>query len=377
MNKACGIICEYNPFHNGHKYQIDHIKSETGLPVVCAMSGAFVQRGEPACKDKNLRASDAVRNGAEVVFEIPFPYSSMTAEKFAEAGVGVLIGSGVCSHIAFGSECGDVSLLSEIAKTLLEEGFTEALKKSRDDNPNMSYALLREREIERRLGKEAADALRHPNDILAVEYIKAIIKSGKDVTPIAVKRTVGRNGKSGGFASSSLIREMISEGMDDKARQYVPEDCGFSDIRTDFAPFYKVLHASLMTRTPEELSNIPEIGGGLEHAVVKAARTSGSYQEMFQKLRSKTITDAKLRRALLFAFFGVGKETYGEKPRYANVLAMSDTEEAARLMRTSRKEKSIVVSHRISEIKKDESAYRQYDFCRNCENVLSVASKRS
>ena len=113
--KACGVVCEYNPFHNGHAYQLKQIREILHLPVVCAMSGTFVQRAEPACMPKAARAACAAKHGASLVLELPFPYSCFTAEKFAEAGVRLLGQSGLCSHLAFGSECADSGLLSALA----------------------------------------------------------------------------------------------------------------------------------------------------------------------------------------------------------------------------------------------------------------------
>ncbi len=368
--KGCGIVCEYNPFHKGHAYQIEYVKKVLELPVVCAMSGNFVQRGEPACMDKKYRAQDAVKNGASVVLEIPFPYCSMTAERFARAGVEILDKSGMCSHIAFGSECADVEKLSEIAEFLLEDTTEKSIQVYQSNNPYISYAVAREAVICRDLGAEYADICENPNDILAIEYIKAIKQLGSSLIPVAVKRTVERaQGSDGVFASSSHIRSlMISDDME-SAGNYVPDAKNLEHF-TSYDGFYKALHISLMTRTPESLAGICELGGGLEYAVIKAAKSSAAYAEMFEKLRCKTLTDAKIKRMLLFAFLDVSKERASLSPAYTEVLALGENETASELMRICRKQKRITVAQRVSSVKKDALAKEQYEFCRNAENIL-------
>ncbi len=371
--KGCGIVCEYNPFHKGHAYQIEYVKKVLGLPVVCAMSGNFVQRGEPACMDKKYRAEDAVKNGASVVLEIPFPYCSMTAEKFARAGVEILDKSGMCSHIAFGSECADVEKLVKIAEFLLESSTEENIQVYQNSNPDTSYAVAREAVICRDLGAEYADICRNPNDILAIEYIKAIKQTGSSLIPVAIKRTVERaQGSDGVFASSSHIRNLMCSDDVESAEKYVPEAKSLEHFTT-FEAFYKVLHLSLMTRTPESLANICELGGGVEYAVIKAAKSSANYSEMFEKLRCKTLTDAKIKRMLLFAFLGVSKEIADVSPAYTEVLALGETEVSAELMRVCRKQKQITVAQRVSAVKKDAPAKGQYEFCRNAENILKYS----
>lgn len=369
--KACGIICEYNPFHNGHAYQIEYIKKKYGLPVVCAMSGEFVQRANYACMDKKERAQMAVNNGASVVLEIPFPYCSMTAEGFARAGVDILEKSGMCSHIAFGSECADIQLLEKTALFLISDKISELIKEYQKNNPECSFAVARSAVVKEHLGKECADILENPNDILAIEYIKAIKSTGSTLVPIAIKRTVRREEKAAGeFASSSHVRLLFEDKLYNEASAYLPcFDEVLKNYRT-YPDFEKMIHVSLMNKTPGELSAICEISGGNEYAVSKAARAAKTYSEMFESLRCKTLTDAKIRRMLLFAFFGVTKEQARKDVSYTIVLALAKDETAASLMRICRKNKKINVAQRISSVKKDPCASIQYDFCRNAENVL-------
>lgn len=376
MHKACGIICEYNPFHNGHKYQIEYAKNTLGLPVVCAMSGNFVQRGTPAFMDKNIRAKEAVKGGADVVLEIPFPYSSMTAERFARAGVTLLSKSGMCSHLLFGSECADVEKLRKIAELLADTKTNECIQVYQNTDKSISYAKARSLFVKEKLGKEFSDILSNPNDILGIEYIKAIIETESMLIPVALKRSVDRREcVSGSFASSSFVRELVKNGNADKAIEYVP--CGdvLSEF-TDTAGFEKLMHLSLMAKNPVDLSDICEISDGLEFALVKAARSSENYVEMLEKLKSKTLTDAKIRRMILFAFFGVKKEYMTSDVPYTFVLAMADNDEAKNLMRICRKYKEITVAQKIAALKKDEYSESIYNLSRNAEKILELSIKK-
>ena len=368
---GCGIVCEYNPFHNGHKYQIEYIKKKFGIPVVCAMSGNFVQRGKPSCMDKKLRAQCAVNNGADVVLEIPFPFSSMTAEKFARAGVTILDQSGMCSHIAFGSECADIEKLSAIAETLADGKLDKSIQVYQKEHPSTSYASARTICIGEKLGEEYSAIASCPNDILAIEYIKAIKETGSRLIPIAIKRTVNRSeGEAGDFASSSYVRECVMSGKKVDAKKYVPTDTDLDKVESK-SGFEKLIHLALMAKNPEDLAKIFEINGGLEYAVIKAARSSENYNEMVEKLRCKTLTDAKIIRMLLFAFLGVTDEMAKENPLYTYLLAKAETPEADNLLRTSRKEKRIILGQRISTVRRDPGARKQYEFARNAEEILS------
>lgn len=370
--KACGIICEYNPFHNGHKYQIEYVKSTLGLPVVCVMSGDFVQRGNAACADKSARAKSAVEGGADIVLELPFPFSSMTAERFANAGISILDRSGMCSHVAFGSECADIEKLSKIAELLLDVNTKKSIQVYQKENPDASYAVARTRVISERLGEEYAEISSKPNDILAIEYVKAIKRQGSELVPIAVRRTVDRAESSkGDFASSSHIRRLFCDGMHDEARRFLPNGEALGCFNDDRA-FYELIRLFLTTRTPESLADVCEISGGLEYAVVRSAREAKSYAELCKRLSGKTLTDAKIRRMLLFAFFGVPKSANEEIPEYTSVLAMGG-ENARELMRVCRKEKRMIVAQRTATVRADKTARRQLDFAENARRTLIQA----
>ena len=364
FTKGTGIVCEYNPFHKGHAYQIETVKDMGAQFVVCAMSGDFTQRGEPSFQDKYVRAENAVKNGADIVLEIPFPFCSMSAEGFAKAGVSVLENSGLCSSIAFGSECADVVKLSEIAK-VLDKNFHKKVLERQKEEPNLSYASARELLIAQTLGQECADIIKNPNDILAVEYLKAV----KTLYPIAVKRTTPRGGFDEKFASSSYIRRSL---FDDEKRNSalggLPLDYSFEKTYNGNGVFYTHMLLSLMQKTPSELSEIAEVPKGCEHSIITNASSASCYEELCERLSSKTLTDAKIRRMLLFSFFGVTKEMANKEPSFTSVLAMS--EKGGKMLKKYAEERKIIVASRIAQIKKDKAAKAEYDFARKAHEVV-------
>ena len=171
--KTAGIICEYNPFHAGHAWQIAEIRRTLGedTAVVCAMSGNFVQRGDFAILRKHVRAEAAVRGGADLVLELPTPWATASAECFARGGVEVLSGTGVVDTLCFGSECAKIEKLLRLAQFLTSDDFANALRTELDKG--ISFAAARELAAEKMQGDDA-EILRGPNDILGVEYCKAL-----------------------------------------------------------------------------------------------------------------------------------------------------------------------------------------------------------
>ena len=226
--KTVAIVCEYNPFHNGHKYQIDQIKREFGedTAIIAIMSGNFVERGDVAVLDKFKRARMAVENGVSLVLELPFPFSLSSAERFAQGAVEIAHRLKTVNILSFGSECGSVERLSRIAERVLSEEFDLALKNTlnADGNESLGYAKARTMTYEALYGKEDAQILLSPNNILAIEYLKALKKLGSPILP----HTVLRNGtdKDGAdnaaFAGATYIRSLIYEGKAADALAHIP-----------------------------------------------------------------------------------------------------------------------------------------------------------
>ena len=364
---VCGIICEYNPFHTGHAYQIAEIK-KLGHSVVCVMSGDFVQRGECAFSDKEKRALNAINHGADVVLELPFPFSSMSAEGFARASIEILSKSGLCTHFAFGSESADIELLSETAAIVSGPDFVKGTKKLLSENPSIGFARARSRYICENYGEKYMSVLENPNDILAVEYLKANMSLEKPLIPIAVKRTVPRSQNDTHFASSSFIRSEIKSGNLIAVLPYLPYEADISDFLTDDSAFTEFLRLCLSMKTPEELKNIAEVSGGVNHAIVKNAKEAENYSELAQRLANKATTDAKVRRMLLFCLFGIDKKASARDVRFTKVLAMTDG--GRKLLSETRKQRNIIIAGKASNVKTDKIALEQYNTSENARRIL-------
>ena len=212
--EIAGIVCEYNPFHNGHAFHIRKSRELLGEDgaVLCVMSGDFVQRGEAACYSKFARAEAACRSGADLVVELPLPWSLSSAEGFARGAVG-LLGALGATKLCFGSESGELAPLDALAQSLLQPGLINEIKVRLSGDGNLSFAAARELAVRARLGA-AADLLRQPNDILAVEYLKAVYELRLDLEPVPILRQDCAHDQSGGpgLRSASEIRKRIAAG---------------------------------------------------------------------------------------------------------------------------------------------------------------------
>ncbi len=329
--KVCGIICEYNPFHNGHKYQIEILKEKYGFDgIVCAMSGNYTQRGDIAIYDKHVRAKAALRGGANLVLEIPAIHAMETAEKFARNGVYILSKFGAADALAFGAECADVSLLKKIAELLVYEPpkFKESLKTELDFGK--PFFAARAAAVEHILGKSASDVLSKPNNILAVEYIKAILRLKSHLLPIGTERVeAGHNDTTqiGKISSSSAIRNALLLG-DGQAFKGVPDD---------LIKLYKGAHihnaeslstaviSKILLSKPKDFEKIADMREGLENKLWSEARKSKSLDELCRNVKSKRYALSGIRRVVLGAFLGITKSDMAALPKYIKILDFDET----------------------------------------------------
>lgn len=310
------VICEFNPFHNGHKYLLDTACEKTGADyTVCFMSGNFVQRGEPAVCDKHTRAAAAVKYGADLVFQIPTAHTLANATVFADAGVYMASAMGVPTSLCFGSEDEDLTPLFKLAlvdKLTLAKHFESALSSGK------SYASAVMDAYSKCCG-ENADILKSPNNLLAFEYIKAIIAQKSDIKVVNIKRQGTSHDSvmtSDGFASASYIRK--NRGAD--ISEYVPEPLPFAldELRLETTLMY-----SLYSKTAAELSQFADMSEGLENRFLSAAKSSKTYDELLEKVKSKRYTHSKLRRASMSVLLQNPKDLYKTKPPFMKLLAFN------------------------------------------------------
>lgn len=318
--KTVGIICEYNPFHNGHKKQIDAIRAEFGpdCAIVCLMSGNFVQRGYPAIFHKSLRAQAALLSGADLVLELPVTYALSSAEGFAAGGVKIL--SGFCDALCFGTETGDLQSLTATAKALLSDEFRDALRQQLDKG--LSFPAARAAAL-----KKHSSLLEKPNDILAVEYCKAILSQKSTMQPMPIMRQGDYHDTAADIdnPSATAIRNLLENGGDWSA--FIPEEArsffSGADIYTLAAGERAVL-ARVRCMTDEEFEALPFGSEGLWRKFMRACRSQDSIESIVAETKSKRYTRTRIDRMLMCAYLGISKQMLEQTAPYTRVLALND-----------------------------------------------------
>ena len=332
--KICGIIAEYNPFHNGHLYQIEETRRMLGpdTAVVCCMSGDFVQRGEAAVMDKTRRAKAAVMSGADLVLSLPLRWSLSSAQGFADGAIHIL-GMAGAEHISFGAEDDDVEALSEIAGLIAEKSVIDGTLATMMGS-GVSYARARERELYKRI-KDRASLISTPNNILAVEYLRAVRQQGLDISPVAVKRTgAAHDGDTpdGVIASASYIRQLARGGRLDEAAGFMPPQ-SLEQLRRaahdgaamlDLSRLDCAMTAVLKRCSIEQLSKLPDASEGLEHRLYDAIQAGVDLEDICGGAKTKRYAYSRIRRMLYCAFLGIEKKPAGSLPGYTRVLAFND-----------------------------------------------------
>ena len=320
--RAIGIVAEYDPFHSGHQYHIKAARNAVceDLPVVCVMSGNWTQRGSAAIADKWTRARLALLGGADLILELPTPWATASAEGFARGGVEILARAGV-DVLCFGSEAGEVDVLQGAANCLDSPEYPPMLRRYLDRGGG--FAAARQKAVQEMMGA-GADCLDHPNNNLAIEYLRAIRRLGADMKAVTIKRQGDAHNApaSGeGHASASAIRSMLRQG-DERTWDWLnPEAKGLLTECADLKIAERAVLAKLRTMTAEELRAIPDCGEGLEHRLLEAAGKAGTLEELYDLTKSKRYAHARIRRVVLRAFLGIDR--IPERVPYLRVLGMN------------------------------------------------------
>ena len=327
--KISGIICEYNPFHNGHLYHIEQTRKRGATHIVAIMSGNFVQRGDVAVINKFERAKAAVHCGADLVIELPVAYCLSAAEVYAKGAMYLLKGLGCVDELSFGSECGDINLLTEAVKATYacaRRPELEDLMKRGNSYPKALQILIRQG-----YGDEIGLLFSSPNNVLAIEYLKAMIAVKLKIEPFTVKRHEAHDAQMpiGNIASASLIRQMMESRTAD-FDELVPEvsadalsACAATGMTARFENLERVLLYRLRTATAEELIHLPEVGQGLENKIL-SARNETSLESMLLAMKSKRYPMARLRRILLDLLIGIQPKDTENPPPYGRILALNE-----------------------------------------------------
>lgn len=314
--KTAGIICEFNPFHNGHKYLLEAAREHADA-VICVMSGSFVQRGEAALYDKWERTRAALLNGADLVFELPVRYSLSSAQSFARGSVAMLDKTGVTDFLCFGCECGDIGQLLRPAELLLNEPPEISEKIKQLISAGESYPKARAEAYKNVIGEEI---LSQPNNILALEYLMACRVLNSDIVPIAVKRhAVGHHGTSDGnkYASATHLRGMIRENK--SISGYAPYD--FSDcIEYDTDRLTEIFKYKLITNRERIFDGICDAEPGLAERFLKYINEP-KLSDIIENVKTKRYTYARLRRIVLCSILNI-RGGY-KQPEYLRILGMN------------------------------------------------------
>lgn len=319
--KTCGIIAEYNPFHNGHKFQIEETKKRYGAThIVAVMSGNFTQRGDVAIYDKYKRAEVALKNGVDLVIELPVAYALASAEQFALGAVSLLRELGCVDMLSFGSECGNIDLLHETAGAVMYAQQHEDFFRFMRTGDTLPVAL--QKTIEKYYEDEIIKALTEPNNTLAVEYLKAMNELGCTFEPVTIGRTGAAHDSdeaSESIASASRIRRMILSGEDISA--FVPEavEAEYADIRN----LETAILARIRMMSGKEIAKAPNVLMGLENRIYKAAKVSTNLAELYMLIKTKRYTMARIRRIVLSCFLGIRKADLKKNPAYVRILGMN------------------------------------------------------
>lgn len=322
MGKVLGIISEYNPFHNGHLYHLIKSKKITNAEyTIAVVGGNFTQRGNASLLDKWSKTEMALLNGIDLVIELPLLYSISSAENFAEGAIKILDSLQIVDTISFGTETSDITILDRFADILYNEPKEYKALLSHELSKGMSYPKARENALMLYLNdiRRFAPILSSPNNILGIEYLKALKKYKSTITPLSIQRIKsGYNdiNFSGNIASATAIRNLILNHEYKDLNKILPissysilkENIKKGHIVRDISNFDKIVLYKLRCMSIEEISNLPDVSEGLEYSIKKAADSCNTIYELINIVNSKRYTKTRLQRILLYALLNVTKK---------------------------------------------------------------------
>ena len=328
-----GIVAEYNPFHTGHGYQMAESRTQLGedSPVIAVMSGNWVQQAHCAIADKWTRARLALMGGADLVLELPTPFATASAETFGRGAVELLAATGLVTHLSFGSEQGQVDLLTAAAHALASPEYHARVTQLAESG--LPFASCRQQAVEELFGPEIGGVLATPNNNLGVEYIKALQALGSSIIPMTVQRRGAAHNTIAHDApphlSATQIRACLREGDYTSPIPYLM-DGGLDLLKNSPIPALKNVERAILlklrTMTAEDWAMLPDSGAaeGLPQRMEKAGRQCRSVEEFYELVKTKRYTHARLRRLVLWAYLGLTADNRPEHPLYIRVLGFNE-----------------------------------------------------
>lgn len=328
--KAAGIICEYNPFHNGHIYHIQQTRKITDCDtLVCVMSGNFVQRGEPAIIDKHQRCFAALHHGVDLVLELPFPYATQSAAYFAKGAIQTL--SLACvSDIVFGSESNDINALSKLAELQLEQ-FNDLTKEGLSSAK--AYEIL--------YGKQ------QPNDILAINYLREMKPFG--ITPYCIKRTNSYHEEtlSEQHASATALRHAIINHKD--ISEYTPMNISPDDIHT-LDEYYTYLQGLLISLPKPYLQSLLLMDEGIEQHFIIHAKKCKTMSEFLKATTTNRYTTSRIRRTLIHLLHQTSKQSIDSLSPLSHIRVLGFNETGRKYLKQLKQNEKLTIASRINQV---------------------------
>ncbi|MCX7841588.1 MAG: nucleotidyltransferase [Clostridia bacterium] len=345
--KVLGLIVEYNPFHNGHLYHLQESKKLSGADcVICVMSGNFIQRGEPSIVNKWARARMALCSGADLVIELPFPYAMSSAEYFAFGAVKILDSLGIVNYVCFGSEHGSIDDLKDIAQVFVDEPHEYRSALQNELNKGLSFPAARENALTRYLSCKKSPVSFSSNNILGIEYLKALIKLKSDITPLTIARvgnTYNQEQLSGEISSATAIRKHIDREIKEiKPLPFslqlpaIPQESSaileeeFKSGRGPvFSYHFELLILSMLRKMKaSDLKQLPFVSEGLENRIKEASGNTGSLNELLESISTKRYTRTRIQRILFNTLTGMTQKLFDDfnnngGPQYIRVLGFN------------------------------------------------------
>ncbi|MCR4747835.1 MAG: nucleotidyltransferase [Clostridiales bacterium] len=378
-----GIVAEYNPYHNGHQYLTAKCREAGATHVVAVMSGNFVQRGSVAIMDKRARAKAALSDGVDLVLELPVPWAVSTAELFARGGLSVLAGLGCVDSLAFGCETADGELLQKAAEAVCDIKVHDLIKDELEGG--ITYAAARENAVRKLYGDEIADVISKPNNILAVEYLKAMKSVGTSFNVMPIKRNGAEHDslkENGEFSSASALRIMLERG-DERAFGFMPESSvsefkrlekvGRAPVAIDDSE--RAILSRLRMLSAEEIKEAPDVSEGLENRIYNAIQSATSLEELYSIVKTKRYTHSRIRRIITALYLGIAPQDALHKVPYIRVLGFN--EQGREILKLAKEKANLPIIMKSSQVY-ELPEYGKHIFDLECKatNLYNLATPR-
>lgn len=357
MSNILGIIAEYNPLHNGHVYQIQKAKELCNASyVVAVIGGNFQERGNTSIINKWEKTKMALQSGIDMVIELPTVYSTSSAENFAFGAIKILKELGFVTHISFGMECDDISTLNMISDLLYKEPRKYQMLLKNELSSGVSFPMARQNAIIKYFSNAGlGNLLSGSNNILAIEYLKAIKKLKFNVIPIGIKREkVFYNSKIiiDNYASSTAIRSLLFNNQIDEISRVMPassfnilmENIRHGTYNLDLKNFSHIIIYKIRSSTISDLKLVPDVSEGLENSIKKAASETNDIYELINKIKSKRYTQTRLQRIMLYILLGITKNDIENSKKVVPYIRILGIKKDAKKLLSSITSKNVITS---------------------------------